>query len=216
MRSKPYVVLIVAPVVAYLAALVLVAALVVRPSTLGWVGLGVVSAGTLLAAGLVVFLFPRMRAYGARLHPRVGDTVRLLVVTDAHCDSRPISEAVRRRVAGRTAEVLVVAPVLVSPLHFLAGDEHREAEDARVRLTDALQALGHLGIDARGVVGADDPLQAIADALAGFPADEVVLVASPGHRFWLEQGIERRARDLYGVHVSTVIAETETKVGERR
>jgi hypothetical protein len=59
MRSRPYVLVIVVPVVAYLAVLLLIAAFVVKPSTLGWVGLGVASATTLLIAGLAVALFPR-------------------------------------------------------------------------------------------------------------------------------------------------------------
>jgi hypothetical protein len=215
MRSKRYVLLILAPVAAYLATLLLIAAFVVKPSPLGWVGLGVASAIALLIAGLAVTLFPRARAHGVRLHPRADDTVRLLVVADAHCEGRRLSEAVRRRLSGRTADVLVVAPVLVSPLHFLTEDEQREAEDARVRLTIALQALEAHGIEARGVVGTDDPLQAIADALAGFPANEILLAVSPEHRFWLERDIERQVRDLYGVHVSTVIAETDTTVRGR-
>jgi hypothetical protein len=97
----------------------------------------------------------------------------------------------------------------------VADDERREAEDARVRLTDVLQVLSRHGIEARGVVGADDPLQAIGDALAFFPANEVLLVLSRPPT-WLERKLERRVRDLYGVHASTVIGEPEPSMGARR
>jgi hypothetical protein len=214
MRSKSPVTLIVFPVAAYLTVL-LIGAFVARPSRLGWIGLGVVSVIVLIAAGVAFALFPRTRANGDRLHPRVTDVFRLLVVTDAHCRDEQLYRAVRTAVFGRLADILVVAPVIASPLHLVADDERREAEDARVRLTDVLQALGRHGIEARGVVGADDPLQAIGDALAFFPANQVLLVLSR-RPAWLERKIERRVRDLYGVHVSTVIGEREPSIGAPR
>jgi hypothetical protein len=90
-------------------------------------------------------------------------------------------------------------------LHFLTDSEESERADARVRLTEAVAALGQLGLEVRGLVGMDDPLQAIGDALAGFPANEILLATSTQTRgAWLEQGLERRARDAFGVHVSRV------------
>lgn len=210
MRSRGFIFLILAPVVIYLATLLSIAAFVVHPPTLGWIGFGVASAIGLAIAGLAIVVFPRMRANADRVHPREDDRHRILVVADGHCTGKRLAEAVRAAMMGRPGEVLVVAPVLVSPLHFFNDDEERESEDARARLTEALQALSRLAIVARGTVGADDPLQAIGDAIAGFPADEILLAApAERHRKWLEDGIERQVRDLYGVHVSSVVVESD-------
>ena len=212
MRSRPYALLILAPVVGYFAALLLVAALVVKPPALGWIGFGVAAAIGLLIGGLAVGVFPHMRANGIRLHPRVRGPLRLLVLADTGCTSAALAAALRGRRGDRAAEVLVVAPVLAAPLHYLFDDEELERGDARARLVDMMQAVARLGLEVHGVVGSDDPLQALGDALATFPANEILLaVPDARHRLWLEQGIEHRARDLYGVHVSTVV--TEAAVG---
>lgn len=177
-RSKSQLWWILVPVTGYLAVLLVVAVFVVKPPPLGWIGFGVAATIGILIAGLASVLFPRMRTNAVRLHPRLDGRFRLLVVADAHCASPSLSRAVRDALGGRTGEVLVVAPVLSSPLHFLTDDEDREREDARVRLSEALQGLTQLGIETRGLVGTDDPLQAIGDALADFSANEILLAAS--------------------------------------
>jgi hypothetical protein len=205
MRARPYLVFFLAPVVAYLAVL-LVAAFVVEPSALGWVGFGVAAMVGLLIGAAASFLYSRSRTNAPRLHPRSDGPLRLLVIVDTHCDGTALCRAVERTVARRAAEVLVVAPVLASPLHFLTDAEEGEREDARIRLDEALQGLTRLGLEARGTLGSDDPLQAIGDALAGFPAGEILLAAPErGHRTWLERDLERKARDTYGIHVSSLI-----------
>jgi len=203
MRARPYLVFFLAPVLAYLAVLLLVGVFVVEPTTLGWVGFGVAAVVGLLIGGAASYLYPRSRANAARLRPRLGERFRLLVVADTHCDRAALCGAVQRSLAGRPGEVLVLAPVLASPLHFLTDAEEGEREDARTRLTEAVLGLEGLGIESHGMLGGDDPLQAIGDALAGFPATEILLV-SPERRSWLEHDLERKARDAFGVHVSTV------------
>lgn len=206
MRTRPYLVFFVAPVLTYLAVLFLVGVFVVEPSTLGWVGFGVAAVVGLLIGGVVSYLYPRSRANAARVHSRLGERFRLLVVADARCDRAELCRAVQRSLAGRPGEVFVLAPVLASPLHFLTDAEEGEREDARVRLTEAVLGLEGLGIESHGMVGGDDPLQAIGDALAGFPATEILLVARE-RRSWLEHDLERKTRDAFGVHVSTVTLE---------
>jgi hypothetical protein len=209
MHSKSYLWWILAPAVGYVTLLLLVAAFVVKPPALGWIGFGVAATIGIVIAGIAAVLFPHTRANAVRLHPRFGGHFRLLVVADAHCASASLCKAVSAMLAGRTADVLVVAPVIASPLLFLAEDEEREREDARVRLFETLHGLTRLGIEARGVVGADDPLQAMGDALGAFPANEILLV-SPEERqaIWLEHGLDRQARDLFGVHVSSLTVDS--------
>jgi hypothetical protein len=68
-------------------------------------------------------------------------------------------------------------------------------------VVDGLHAVG---IDARGRIGDDDPVQALGDALAEFPAVEVLVVTS-ADTHWLEDDLFERARQLVPVlqHVQT-------------
>jgi hypothetical protein len=55
--------------------------------------------------------------------------------------------------------------------------------------------LSATGLSADGQVGDADPLRAIADALTGFPADELVIATHPRELSnWLELGLIERAR----------------------
>jgi hypothetical protein len=197
--------LIFGPVVIYLMVMFGLALFVVHPPTLGWIGLAVVSAVTLLAGSAALLAIPRLRSSGPRLHPRSGLVYRLLIVTDAEVEPDELSTAVRLRVLGRRAEVRIVTPIIAMPLHYFAADEDDEGRQAAVRLQESLRALVEADVHAEGVVGTDDPLQAVADVLAGFPADEILLVGSlPSRRNWLDRDFERQARDRFGVPVSTV------------
>lgn len=205
MHREPRPALVFVPVVLYVALMLALAGLVVHPPLLGWIGLAVVAAVALLAAALAVAFFSRMRTNAPRLHPHAGAVYRLLVVSDVDVEPEEIQSAVWLRALGRSSEVRVVAPVVASALHFAAADEEHEGLEAVHRLQATLKALAASGIPAQGSIGTDDPLQAVGDALAGFAADEIVLVgALPSHRVWLERDFERRARDAFGVPVSTV------------
>ncbi len=204
MRASRATVLTVAvPIATYVGILALVAGLHTRPPLLGWIGLGVVAAIALaLTAGALV-LFPRMRA---NVEPAVRpDPERLLVLADASCSADRICDTVAYRLGGREVEVLVVAPVLSSPLHYLADDEGRERADAEERLAAVVTQLRRRGLHAEGRIGSDDPLQALGDALATFPAGEALLVTG-AETHWLEPGLFERARRLVPVleHVETV------------
>lgn len=190
------VVAVVLPAAGYLALLAVVAALVTRPPLLGWLGLAVVGALALAVAVAALVLFPHMRtnADAAALPERR----RLLVLADATCAGEQLSDTVAARLAGEEAEVLVVAPVLASPLHYLAGDEAGEEAEARARLDAVVAGLRRRGLHVEGRLGADDPVQALGDALASFPAGEALLVTSAeGH--WLEHDLFERARRLVPV-----------------
>jgi len=77
------------------------------------------------------------------------------------------------------ADVLVVAPALGSGLRRWVSDE----DDARRRAEQLAGAFVELlsrgGVQAKGRAGDADPLLAIADALATFPADEIVIAGRP-------------------------------------
>jgi hypothetical protein len=205
----------VGPVLVYLGVLLAVAVFVVTPSTLGWIGFGVVAFIGLLIGLVAARLYPLTRTNAVRLQPRPGEPLRLLVVADVGCDNAALCRGVQRRIGGQAAEVVVVAPVLASPLHFLTDAEPSERDNAKARLNEALARLARLGIAARGVVGSDDPLQAIGDALTDFPAGEIMLAApATSTRHWLEQDLERKVCDVYGVPLSVLDLEDDERAGE--
>ena len=71
--------------------------------------------------------------------------------------------------------VYIVATAQVGPLEWLATDERRAQGEAEARVLAAEWLLaGSAAVG--GESGNPDPVQAVEDALDGFPADEVVIV----------------------------------------
>ena len=132
----------------------------------------------------------------------------VLVVADEGCSGGALCEALSESLRGRQAEVLLVAPALVSAVRYLDSDIDGARAAAQARLAETVGALSAAGISARGQVGSESPLEAIADALAVFPADEIVVATQPSDRTnWLEQGVVERARRLYDTPVTHLVVE---------
>jgi hypothetical protein len=93
-------------------------------------------------------------------------TRKILVIANETAAGDELDSAVRGPDDGST-EVLVVAPA---------------ADAARGRMHLCVEHLSARGFRATGTVGESDPLQATLDALHGFAADEVVILAHPEHR----------------------------------
>src|SRR5262245_28208369 len=75
------------------------------------------------------------------------------------------------------ADVLVVAPALNSRLRHWLSDEDGARQRAEERVAAVLDRLEQSGVHAEGRVGDADPMLAIADVLATFPADRIVIAA---------------------------------------
>jgi hypothetical protein len=87
-------------------------------------------------------------------------------------------------------EVLVVTPALPTRFEWLSSDTDKAREEADERLHAVLGQIEELGTDASGTVGADDPLLAFEDALAGFPADHILVgLRAPDRADWQERGL---------------------------
>jgi nucleotide-binding universal stress UspA family protein len=102
------------------------------------------------------------------------------------------------------AEVLVVAPALNSRLRHWLSDEDEARRKAEERAAACVDRLERAGIRARGRVGDADPLQAIADALPTFAADEIVIAAHPEQSHRLAEELASRARDRFALPVLRV------------
>jgi hypothetical protein len=120
--------------------------------------------------------------------------------------SEPLSADVLRSALGedaaRDAEVLVVAPALISRRRFLLADPDPAIERAEEVQAESVERLEEEGVDAHGETGESNPLTAIEDALATFDADEIVLFThGEGGRNWREEGVVEEAQRRFEVPV---------------
>jgi hypothetical protein len=99
------------------------------------------------------------------------------------------------------AEVHVVASALNSRLRHWFSDDGGARRTAEERLASYLERLACTGAHARGSVGDSDPVQAIADALATFAADEIVIAAHPKRSCPCAAEIACRARERFALPV---------------
>lgn len=100
------------------------------------------------------------------------------------------------------ADVLVVAPALNSWLRHWVSDEDAARQRAQHRVRAWLDRLERSGVHAQGRVGDADPLQAIADALLIFSADEIVVAAASERATRLADRLMARARRRFGLPVA--------------
>ena len=135
-----------------------------------------------------------------RTHPR-----RILLVAGDAADADSLPRTLRARARGAD-QVLVVAPALNSRLRRWTSDEDGARAAAEARLNRCLGRLREQGVRAEGVVGDADPLQAVADTLPAFPADELVIATGPerGARR-LHRSVVERARSRFDLPVLHVI-----------
>jgi nucleotide-binding universal stress UspA family protein len=101
----------------------------------------------------------------------------------------------------RDADVLVVAPALNSRLRHWLSDEDEARRKAEKRANACVEQLERSGAHANGRIGDADPLQAIADALPTFAADEIVIAAHPEPSHGLADELAARARKRFALPV---------------
>jgi hypothetical protein len=131
----------------------------------------------------------------------------ILVIANRTCPCPALVDEVARRAIDRPAEVLVVAPALNSRLRHWVSDIDGAVARARDRVEFAVAELRERGVSARGEVGDADPLLAIADALAGFPASEIVIATHPqGRSNWLERGLIEKATARFDLPITHLVS----------
>jgi hypothetical protein len=98
---------------------------------------------------------------------------RVLIIANEAVADRPagVPEVVRRQVL-EADEVRVVAPMLTGRLQSWASDIDAAALEADERMQAIVDSIGASGQAAtRGQIGDEDPLQAVADALAAWGSE---------------------------------------------
>jgi nucleotide-binding universal stress UspA family protein len=126
------------------------------------------------------------------MHTDLNPTT-ILVLANETADADALRDVIERS-AGDDANVLVVAPALNSRLRRRASDEDGARDRAKERLQRGVAQLHAAGVDATGLIGDADPLQAMRDALAWFPADLLIVAThAAGRSNWLATNLVERA-----------------------
>jgi len=100
-------------------------------------------------------------------------------------------------------EVLVVTPALPTRFEWLASATDKAREQADERLQAVLGQIEQFGTEVSGTVGADDPLLAFEDALAGFQAEHILVgLRGPDRADWQERGLVDDLLRRFGVPVT--------------
>lgn len=130
---------------------------------------------------------------------------RVLVIATSAIPAEEIGSQVATRF-GAGSELRVVAPASgLSRIDWLTNAEDDARADAEQRAEELAAALPR--DDVAAGVGDTDPLQAIEDALVGFPADEIVVITRPeDETTWLESGTAREARERFELPVTHLVA----------
>jgi hypothetical protein len=137
-----------------------------------------------------------------------GGRFRILAIANETVDGDALHELIVEHAAGLPTEILVVAPALNSRVRHWFSDEDGARHAAELRLAASVERLERAGIPAYGWIGDADPLEAIADALAVFEADELIISTHPEHASnWLARDVVRRARGRFELPTAHVVVE---------
>jgi hypothetical protein len=140
---------------------------------------------------------------------------RILIVANQAVADRPagVPEIVRRQVLA-AEQVRVVAPTLTTRLQSWTSDIDAAASSADERMGAIVESIQTAGQHfSRGNVGDEDPLQAIADALAVSPADALILaVRAPETQNRRERRLGERARARFGLPVTEMQLDRDGRV----
>ena len=131
---------------------------------------------------------------------------RVLVISNETVEAEILRETIAARASA--TQVLVVAPALNTRLRHWLSDEDPARRAAERRLSGALAGLRAAGVDVDGWVGDADPLLAIEDALAIFPADELLIATHPEARSnWLAHDLVGRACARFSLPVLHLVVD---------
>jgi hypothetical protein len=140
---------------------------------------------------------------------------RVLIIANEAVADRPagVPDVVQRQVL-EADEVRVVTPMLTGKLQSWVSDIDAAALEADERMQAIVDSIGEAGQPAtRGQIGDEDPLQAVADALAFFPADALILaVHAADVPNWRERRFSKKVRDRFDLPVTEMLLDRDGRV----
>jgi hypothetical protein len=145
-----------------------------------------------------------------RVAPEGG--TRLLIATGAAAASLEELPPLIRSLVESAAEIVVVTPILVSGLQWLASDTDRARYEADERLAAVLGQVEAAAPEAtvRGNVGDDTPMTALDDVMREFRPDHILIaLRSSDHDAWQELGLLDEVRLAF--HIPMTIFEIDQR-----
>lgn len=140
-----------------------------------------------------------------------GESHRLLVLAAAAVEGESLRDEVVRHLAGRSAQLHLIAPALSdSAFAHAMGDVDEPRQLAQERLDRSLETLREDRVRVSGDVGDADPLLAIDDGIGIFSPDEILVITHPDEQArWLEDDIFERARRQFQLPITHVTVDSE-------
>jgi hypothetical protein len=100
-------------------------------------------------------------------------------------------------------DILAVAPTLPGRWEWLSSATDKRKEQADERLQAVMGHLEEMGVDAKGAVGADDPLLAFEDAIRQFSPDHILIALRSEQRTgWQERGLLDQVLERFGLPIT--------------
>jgi hypothetical protein len=134
--------------------------------------------------------------------PRKG--TRLLIATGEAAASPDELPQLVQALIDSASEMLVMTPVLISRLQWLASDTDRARYEADERLSTVLGHMETLAPEAEisGRVGDDTPFTAFSDTIREFLPDHILIaLRSSDHSGWQERGLLDQIRE-FGIPIT--------------
>jgi hypothetical protein len=123
----------------------------------------------------------------------------VLVVANVTATSRDLIDAIKARAERGPIDVTLVMPC--------QGPGRAAREAMRERLDAALAAWREAGIEAQGVAGDSDPIDAVAEVWDPMRHDEVIVSTLPGQSSkWIRSDLPHRVARFTGAPVTHVVA----------
>lgn len=133
------------------------------------------------------------------------EPLRILVAVDDACTPSSLCRSVRAHMGDAPLEVFVISPAHGVETQWYVDQDAALAAATR-RLRACISCLRRRGIRTEGELGDRDPVQAIGDALATFPADEILIVTGPQRPSpWLHRTLVDRVRHVFAQPVAHVV-----------
>jgi hypothetical protein len=129
---------------------------------------------------------------------------RLLIATGEAAASQDELPRLVRALIDNASEVLVMTPVLISRLQWLASDTDRARYEADERLSTVLGHVETLAPEAeiRGQIGDDTPFTAFSDAIREFLPDHILIALRGSDQSgWQERGLLDQVRE-FGIPIT--------------
>jgi nucleotide-binding universal stress UspA family protein len=135
---------------------------------------------------------------------------RLLFVADAAVANVDELPPAARAIIDAATEVYVLTPTLPGRLEWLTDDVDRCRHVADERLDTVLGHMRSIGADASGLAGRGSVLTVIADAVADFTPDHILLaLRSSEHANWQERRLVEHIEDRFRLPVTAYVVNVD-------